>query len=64
VLETILQKKSKLKTHFPQAEPRVFEILDVSEDKVVDHDEWHKFEEAHGGNTSMVNLARMFHESA
>ena len=48
VLETILQKKSKLKTHFPQAEPRVFEILDVSEDKVVDHDEWHKFEAAHG----------------
>jgi alkyl hydroperoxide reductase subunit AhpC len=64
VLETILQKKSKLKTHFPQAEQRVFEILDVSEDKVVDHNEWHKFDETHGGNTSMVNLARMFHKSA
>jgi ABC-type nickel/cobalt efflux system permease component RcnA len=48
VLQTILQKKSKLKAHFPQAEPRVFETLDVNEDKVVDHDEWHKFEEAHG----------------
>ena len=48
MLETILQKKSKLKAHFPQPEPRVFEILDVNEDKVVDHDEWHKFEEAHG----------------
>jgi hypothetical protein len=35
----------EFKAHFPQAEPRVFEILDVNEDKVVDHDEWHRFEE-------------------
>jgi hypothetical protein len=34
--------------YFPEAETRVFEILDTNEDKVVDHDEWHNFEEAHG----------------
>jgi hypothetical protein len=38
----------EFKGHFSQAEPRVFEILDVNEDKAVDHDEWHTFEEAHG----------------
>jgi hypothetical protein len=38
----------EFKDYFPQAEPRVFEILDRNEDKVVDHDEWHQFEEAHG----------------
>lgn len=34
--------------YFPEAELRAFEILDTNKDKVVDHDEWHKFEEAHG----------------
>jgi len=38
----------EFKEYFPQAEPRVFEILDINKDKVVDHDEWHEFEEAHG----------------
>ena len=38
----------EFKAYFPQAEPRVFEVLDVNKDKVVDHDEWHQFEEAHG----------------
>ncbi|MCG6917236.1 MAG: EF-hand domain-containing protein [Deltaproteobacteria bacterium] len=35
-------------TYFPQGELRVFEILDMNKDKVVNHDEWHQFEEAHG----------------
>ena len=38
----------EFKDYFPQAEPRVFDILDRNEDKVVDHDEWHEFEKAHG----------------
>ena len=38
----------EFEAYFPQAEPRVFEILDINEDKVVDHEEWHQFEEAHG----------------
>jgi hypothetical protein len=46
----------EFKDYFPQAEPRVFEILDTNKDKVVDHDEWHEFEKAHGaehrGSTS------------
>ena len=48
MLETILQKNSKLKFHFTQAEPRVFDIVDVDEDTVVDHDDWYEFETAHG----------------
>jgi len=44
----------EFKAHFPQAEPRVFDILDVNQDKVVDHDEWHKFEEAHGAKHMQV----------
>ena len=38
----------EFKAYFPQGEHRVFEILDMNKDKVVDHDEWHQFEEAHG----------------
>jgi hypothetical protein len=38
----------EFENYFPEAETRVFAILDTNGDKVVDHDEWHKFEEAHG----------------
>jgi hypothetical protein len=34
--------------YFPQATSGVFEALDRNQDKVVDHDEWHEFKEAHG----------------
>ncbi|UCF93674.1 MAG: hypothetical protein JSW39_05810 [Desulfobacterales bacterium] len=34
--------------HFPAAEPKVFAALDQNKDGLVDHDEWHQFEEAHG----------------
>jgi hypothetical protein len=38
----------EFKSYFPQAEPRVFAALDLNNDKVIDHNEWHDFEEAHG----------------
>jgi hypothetical protein len=38
----------EFKAYFPQAEPKVFEALDLNKDKVVDHDEWHEFKAAHG----------------
>jgi len=38
----------ELKAHFPQANPEVFEALDLNQDSRVDHDEWHAFKEAHG----------------
>ena len=37
--------------HFPQAEPKVFETLDLDNDQLVDRDEWRKFEEAHAAKT-------------
>jgi len=39
---------SEFKRHFPEAAPEVFMELDINDDAVVDHDEWHKFKEAHG----------------
>jgi hypothetical protein len=38
----------EFKKYFPQAEPKVFMALDLNDDAVVDHDEWHEFKEAHG----------------
>lgn len=40
--------REEFESYFPQAEPRVFGALDLNGDKVIDHSEWHKFEEAHG----------------
>jgi len=34
--------------YFPQAEPAVFAAIDLNKDGNIDHDEWHKFKEAHG----------------
>ena len=33
---------------FKDADPKIFEALDLNRDKGVDHDEWHAFKEAHG----------------
>jgi hypothetical protein len=39
---------SEFKRSFPDAAPQVFMELDLNDDAVVDHDEWHQFKEAHG----------------
>jgi len=39
---------AELKAYFPQAEPAVFAAIDLNKDGSIDHDEWHKFKEAHG----------------
>lgn len=38
----------EFKAYFPQAEPKVFSAIDINKDGAIDHDEWHKFKEAHG----------------
>jgi hypothetical protein len=38
----------EFKGHFPQADQRVFQALDLNKDGSVDEDEWHKFKKAHG----------------
>jgi len=38
----------EFKTHFSHAEPSVFKAIDLNNDKALDHDEWHKFKDAHG----------------
>ena len=38
----------EFKSFFPQAEPKVFNALDLNKDGFVDHDEWHEFKQAHG----------------
>jgi hypothetical protein len=39
---------AEFKAYFPQAEPSVFAAIDLNKDGNIDHDEWHKFKEAHG----------------
>jgi hypothetical protein len=34
--------------YFPEAKKDIFKSLDLNEDGVVDHDEWHEFKDAHG----------------
>ena len=34
--------------HFQQADPHVFTALDINKDGAIDHEEWHRFKEAHG----------------
>ena len=41
----------EFKDCFPQAEPKVFETLDLDGDQFVDREEWRKFEEAHAAKT-------------
>ncbi|MFO7707383.1 MAG: hypothetical protein R6V84_04355 [Desulfobacterales bacterium] len=38
----------EFKAYFPKAEPKVFKAIDLNTDGEIDHDEWHKFKEAHG----------------
>ena len=38
----------EFKAHFPKAEPKIFEAIDLNKDSMIDHDEWHEFKEAHG----------------
>ena len=38
----------EFKAHFPHAEEKVFNAIDLNHDNVLDHDEWHAFKEAHG----------------
>jgi hypothetical protein len=39
---------TEFKNHFPQTDDHVFKALDLDKDGFIDHDEWHKFKEAHG----------------
>jgi hypothetical protein len=38
----------EFKAYFPRSEPQVFSAIDLNKDGYIDHDEWHKFKEAHG----------------
>jgi hypothetical protein len=38
----------EFKAYFPHGNESVFKALDLNKDGSVDHDEWHKFKEAHG----------------
>ena len=39
---------TEFKDRFPQAEEKEFDALDLNGDGYIDHEEWHKFKEAHG----------------
>jgi hypothetical protein len=38
----------EFKAYFPKADPKVFAAIDLDKSGDIDHDEWHKFKEAHG----------------
>ncbi len=38
----------EFKKYFPKSEPRVFMTIDMNNDAMIDHDEWHNFKAAHG----------------
>lgn len=40
--------RDEFKAYFPHSEPEVFNAIDLNNDDSIDHDEWHKFKEAHG----------------
>lgn len=40
--------EAEFKSHFPDAETKVFDTIDMNQDGSIDHDEWHQFKEAHG----------------
>jgi Ca2+-binding EF-hand superfamily protein len=35
-------------SYFQNAEKKVFDAVDLDQNGNIDHDEWHKFKEAHG----------------
>lgn len=39
---------TEFKQYFPHAEEGVFKQADSNKDDFINHDEWHKFKEAHG----------------
>ena len=39
---------AEFKAHFSHASDDVFKAIDLNGDKGIDHDEWHRFKEAHG----------------
>ena len=39
---------AEFSAHFKNTDPKVFNALDLNKDGGIDHDEWHKFKEAHG----------------
>jgi hypothetical protein len=45
----------EFKEYFPDGQREVFDALDLDGNQVLDHEEWHQFEQAHGakhtGNT-------------
>ena len=43
-----LVNRDEFNAYFKNPEPEVFNALDMNQDGHVDHDEWHKFKEAHG----------------
>jgi len=43
-----LVNREEFKAYFPNADPKVFDAIDLNQDGSVDHDEWHEFKEAHG----------------
>ena len=40
--------QAEFEAYFPQADIKVFEIIDADQDKSLSHEEWHRFKEAHG----------------
>jgi len=43
-----LVSREEFNAFFPNVEPKVFNAFDLNQDGSIDHDEWHKFKEAHG----------------
>ena len=43
-----LVSREEFDAYFENAEPKVYNALDIDQDGSVDHDEWHEFKEAHG----------------
>jgi Ca2+-binding EF-hand superfamily protein len=43
-----LVNREEFNAYFPNAEPKVFDAIDLNQDGSIDHDEWHEFKEAHG----------------
>lgn len=37
----------EFKKLFPESEPKVFMTIDMNDDSMIDHDEWHAFKSAH-----------------
>jgi len=38
----------EFKAYFPDGQARVFNAIDLNQNGTIDHNEWHRFKEAHG----------------